>query len=449
MNAALVFEIALLILLAFLAGAVVGTLARWLFARTKPAAEPVVKAAAEGAPARAPAADDLVKAPAIAPLRSGPTAAERLAAAGGMSSTVVMPKVSLPQAPAIEPSRRPGETVSGRHIDNPEHPAPPASAPATVAALAVAPELPAAAASEIVSAPAPAPDVAAPAVPENVAPEPTADATDERLPVEERIEPALPSDDLVVTDTPAELAAELQDVVETDVAGEAPAVVAEAPLVEPAVEREQHEDAAVIADPIVEVAAATEVETDVPAITPAADPAPASPAAEPAAEKSGAEVDDELAAMRAIEGGWRPRRPAAPRKPADLPEGVSPAHVAEAAKAVEKSGAAVANALATAAAVLEEIGPASGAGRPVSLDAPRNGAKDDFSRIKGLAPAIESALNGLGIYHFDQIAGWDESAVAWVETHFGFKGRIARERWQEQARDLAAAPASSSETATP
>jgi predicted flap endonuclease-1-like 5' DNA nuclease len=99
--------------------------------------------------------------------------------------------------------------------------------------------------------------------------------------------------------------------------------------------------------------------------------------------------------------------------------------------------------------VLQEIGPASEAGRPVSLDAPRNGAKDDFSRIKGLAPAIESALNGLGIYHFDQIAGWDESAVAWVETHFGFKGRIARERWQEQARDLAAAPASSSETATP
>ncbi len=50
----------------------------------------------------------------------------------------------------------------------------------------------------------------------------------------------------------------------------------------------------------------------------------------------------------------------------------------------------------------------------------------------------ESTLNNLGVFHFDQIAGWDEAQVLWMENHVFARGRIGRENWQQQARDLAA-----------
>ncbi|HEY9009561.1 MAG TPA: hypothetical protein VIN06_00945, partial [Devosia sp.] len=130
-NAALLFETAILMLAAFLAGAVIGLAARYVLARPKPiaAAQPGSTAASTAAPA-VPA---LVTAPEIAPV-ARPTAAERLAAAaeGKSAATsamgeVKMPSISLPDAPAIgsiAPSHTAGETVSGRHIDNPEHPQP-------------------------------------------------------------------------------------------------------------------------------------------------------------------------------------------------------------------------------------------------------------------------------------------------------------------------------------
>ena len=472
MNAALIFEIAVLMLAAFLAGAVLGVAARWLMARRKPKAE-----AATVAPVAAPAAKSaqpqLVTAPEIAPLR---TPAERLAAAaGGMSATVVMPKVSLPAAPAIQPSRRPGETVSGRHIENPEHPVPAPvapEAPPAPDAQPLPPEpiarpevAPIAASTDAVDDPSSlAPAAAAvvdPAIdmdgagPDSVlgdapvADLPPAAQDDAPLPVEERREPELAPDDLVLTDAPTAMAEDLQDVIETAVDGVAPDVMAEAPLVEPAVERDQHEVDEAIVAPI-----RSAPEDAPPQPVPEPEPGVVPPVA-PTVPPTRDEIDDELAAMRAIEGGWQPRRRVAARQPADLPEGVSAAQVAAADAAVEKAGAAVANALATAAAVLEEIAApvpvaplADLQGRPPALDQPRNGVKDELGQIQGLAPAIESALNGLGIYHFDQVATWDAAAVSWIETHFGFKGRVAREKWQEQARDLAAARASASESLT-
>lgn len=74
--------------------------------------------------------------------------------------------------------------------------------------------------------------------------------------------------------------------------------------------------------------------------------------------------------------------------------------------------------------------------RPTSLPAARGGAPDDLRLIDGVSPRIESTLNSIGVYHFDQIAHWSDENVAWVERYLAYKGRISRERWVEQARSL-------------
>ena len=75
--------------------------------------------------------------------------------------------------------------------------------------------------------------------------------------------------------------------------------------------------------------------------------------------------------------------------------------------------------------------------KPVALSKPRNGQADDLQRIKGIGPKIEAALHGLGIFHFDQIAGWNKQNIDWVDGQLAFKGRIRRENWLEQAAALA------------
>ncbi len=71
------------------------------------------------------------------------------------------------------------------------------------------------------------------------------------------------------------------------------------------------------------------------------------------------------------------------------------------------------------------------------LDAP-DGAPDDLSLIGGVGPKIAEKLNGLGIYHFRQIAAFTPEDVAKVDEVLNFKGRIEREDWIAQAQELAA-----------
>ena len=73
---------------------------------------------------------------------------------------------------------------------------------------------------------------------------------------------------------------------------------------------------------------------------------------------------------------------------------------------------------------------------PMILSAPRNGQKDNLTRIKGIGLKIEEALNGIGIYHFDQIAAWDAENIAWADSTLGFPGRAEREQWVVQAHAL-------------
>ena len=76
--------------------------------------------------------------------------------------------------------------------------------------------------------------------------------------------------------------------------------------------------------------------------------------------------------------------------------------------------------------------------KPTTLDAPRDGKADDLKRIKGIGPKMEQLCNKLGFWHFDQIAAWSDDEVAWVDANLeGFKGRVTRDVWVEQAKLLA------------
>jgi NADH-quinone oxidoreductase subunit E len=87
----------------------------------------------------------------------------------------------------------------------------------------------------------------------------------------------------------------------------------------------------------------------------------------------------------------------------------------------------------------ESGAPAAGPGsRPEALNAPRGTGADDLKRIKGVGPKLEAMLHGMGFYHYDQIAGWGADEVAWVDQNLqGFKGRVSRDNWVDQAQQLA------------
>ena len=138
---------------------------------------------------------------------------------------------------------------------------------------------------------------------------------------------------------------------------------------------------------------------------------------------------DEDAAMRAIEGGWSRRQTRAMSDAYEL---------TDVSAAVSAAQVAVEQVLAANGINPAEQGTRAQAafGKPRGLPQPRNGRRDNLKQINGLGPLDESTLNNLGVYHFDQIAGWDQKEVLWMENHAFARGRIGREDWQGQARAL-------------
>jgi predicted flap endonuclease-1-like 5' DNA nuclease len=90
--------------------------------------------------------------------------------------------------------------------------------------------------------------------------------------------------------------------------------------------------------------------------------------------------------------------------------------------------------------VLEPVEePVVSVGKPAGLDAARAEGADDLKKIKGVGPKLEIMLNGMGFYHFDQVAAWGADEQKWVDENLpGFKGRATRDKWVEQAKTLAA-----------
>ncbi len=111
------------------------------------------------------------------------------------------------------------------------------------------------------------------------------------------------------------------------------------------------------------------------------------------------------------------------------------------AKAKKEADAAKAEKEAVAAKVetteSEEAEVPAGVAPEGLLSAPRDGKKDNLTRIKGIGVKIDQALNGIGIYHFDQIAAWTEDNMAWADKALAFPGRAKRDDWVGQAKLLA------------
>jgi large subunit ribosomal protein L21 len=73
-----------------------------------------------------------------------------------------------------------------------------------------------------------------------------------------------------------------------------------------------------------------------------------------------------------------------------------------------------------------------------ALAAPVTGGADDISLIAGIGPKILKGLNDMGVTTFAQIAGWTEADVERIETELKQKGRVGREEWIDQAKELMA-----------
>ncbi|MGJ5619161.1 50S ribosomal protein L21 [Sulfitobacter sp. MF3-043] len=62
---------------------------------------------------------------------------------------------------------------------------------------------------------------------------------------------------------------------------------------------------------------------------------------------------------------------------------------------------------------------------------------DDLSQISGVGPVIVKKLHGEGVTTFAQIAKWTDADVEAIEEKLSFKGRVGREDWIAQAKELA------------
>ncbi|WP_407929717.1 50S ribosomal protein L21 [Kangiella shandongensis] len=61
---------------------------------------------------------------------------------------------------------------------------------------------------------------------------------------------------------------------------------------------------------------------------------------------------------------------------------------------------------------------------------------DDLTQLSGVGPVIVKKLNEAGVTTFKQIAEWTAEDVARLDEELSFKGRIERENWIDQAKEL-------------
>ena len=97
---------------------------------------------------------------------------------------------------------------------------------------------------------------------------------------------------------------------------------------------------------------------------------------------------------------------------------------------------------AVAVAATEAKKPAKKAAAPKKAEAKAEApaaaaAADDLKKLSGVGPALEKKLHEGGVTSFAQIAAWTDEDVAAMDEKLSFKGRIEREGWIEQAKELA------------
>ncbi|EAP76412.1 ribosomal protein L21 [Roseovarius nubinhibens ISM] len=113
-------------------------------------------------------------------------------------------------------------------------------------------------------------------------------------------------------------------------------------------------------------------------------------------------------------------------------------------KGAEKSGvkAAIGAGSVAGVAVAAAEKPAKKAEKKAEkkADAPKKAKAaaggDDLKQLSGVGPALEKKLHEAGVTTFAQIAAWTEADVADMDEKLSFKGRIEREGWIEQAKEM-------------
>ena len=66
-----------------------------------------------------------------------------------------------------------------------------------------------------------------------------------------------------------------------------------------------------------------------------------------------------------------------------------------------------------------------------------NGRHDDLTAIRGLGKLLQTRLNGLGIFSYRQLARMTPENAKWIASRIHVvAGRIRRDRWAEQAREM-------------
>lgn len=75
--------------------------------------------------------------------------------------------------------------------------------------------------------------------------------------------------------------------------------------------------------------------------------------------------------------------------------------------------------------------------QPKILSAALYGKKDDLKRISGVGPKLEQLLNKNGVYYFWQVASWSRKDISAIDERLeSFRGRISRDNWVSQAKQL-------------
>ncbi|MBU2358687.1 MAG: 50S ribosomal protein L21 [Alphaproteobacteria bacterium] len=105
------------------------------------------------------------------------------------------------------------------------------------------------------------------------------------------------------------------------------------------------------------------------------------------------------------------------------------------AVAMAAAGAAAAYA-ATRKDDAADAKPAKKAAAPKAAKTAAPAGADDLKQLSGVGPALEKKLHAEGITTFAQIAAWSDADVEEFGEKLNFKGRIEREGWIEQAKEL-------------
>ncbi|MBZ9881223.1 proton-conducting membrane transporter [Mesorhizobium sp. CA10] len=137
------------------------------------------------------------------------------------------------------------------------------------------------------------------------------------------------------------------------------------------------------------------------------------PSAKAGADKAATPAPSALMSTTSAAAKAGPAKPAAAKKPTATKTAAAPKPAAKAA-APKKAAA------------------------PAAKKAAAPGKADNLRRLIGIGPVNERLLKGQGVTTYAQIAAWTAADVKRIEEVLNFDGRIAREKWIEQAKLLAA-----------